>query len=123
MTALLPPRLRLILAKPVTYRGKTYDRINLREPTGRQMETAAREINVPAGGITALHMRHYQTALIAAVARVPRPVVLAMRERDIQRAFDYLSGFYQVRNEPEPKVPPPARRRRKPPKLRLVTTP
>jgi hypothetical protein len=111
-----------MLSKPVTYRGKVYDRVNLREPTAAQMEMAERELDFADGSVTVLNMRRYQIAFIAVVARVPRPVVMAMRARDFQRATDYLAAFMFPPDEPKA-ITPPRRRRRKPPKLRLVTAP
>lgn len=80
--------LDLELDPPVLFQKKPFERIHLEEPTGAMLEAAEQEL-VP--GPNAYTLRRYQITLIAKVAKVPREVVLAMRESQIEAAFGFLS--------------------------------
>lgn len=80
--------LDLEIDPPVEYQRKRFDVLHLREPTGAQLEKAEQEL---AGGPNAYTLRRYMITMVAAVAKVPREVVLAMRQSQIEEAFDFLS--------------------------------
>jgi hypothetical protein len=68
-------------------------RLHLKEPNGRQIEAAEKEIVVGGANVTPYMMRRYQITLIAQVARVPREVVESMPVSQIEEAFGFLSGL------------------------------
>jgi len=72
----------------VTFQKKRFTSLHLEEPTAKQLERAELELNTV--NPTAYMMRRYQIALVAAVAKVPREVVLELRHSELQRAFDFL---------------------------------
>lgn len=75
----------------VTFQKKRFTLLHLEEPTGKQLERAEMELNTREP--TAYQMRRYQIALIAAVAQVPREVVLELKESQITEAFDFLADL------------------------------
>jgi hypothetical protein len=77
----------------VTFQKKRFTSLHLEEPTAKQLERAELELNSPTP--TAYMMRRYQIALVAAVAKVPREVVLELRHSELTRAFDFLSGLLE----------------------------
>jgi len=81
----------------VTFQKKRFTNLHLEEPTGKQLEKAELELNVRDP--TAYMFRRYQIALIAAVAKVPREVVLELRNSQLKEAFDFLSAI--LKDTPE----------------------
>lgn len=73
----------------VTFQKKRFTTLHLEEPTAKQMERAELELNHP--NPTAYMFRRYQIALVAAVAQVPREVVLELRSSQLAEAFDFLA--------------------------------
>jgi hypothetical protein len=71
------------LLKPVTFEGKTYESIDLREATAGEMEHA--EKLAEKYGFT--------VALIARVAELPIGAVDLMGQRDTEAAEEYLQSF------------------------------
>lgn len=84
------PVLDLVLASPIKVGGKTYDRLHLKEPTARMVETAEKAFN---GGTTIYALRRYQMSLVSVVAGVPLTVVRAMPIRHLNEATNFLSAF------------------------------
>jgi hypothetical protein len=78
----------------VTFQKKRFTSLHLEEPTGKQLERAELEINTP--NPTAYSMRRYQISLIAAVAGVPREVVLELKQSQIEAAFSFLSDLQET---------------------------
>jgi hypothetical protein len=75
----------------ITFQKKRFTSLHLEEPTAKQLERAELELNSP--NPTAYMMRRYQIALVAAVAHVPREVVLELRHSQLNEAFDFLSDL------------------------------
>jgi hypothetical protein len=75
----------------VTFQKKRFVSLHLEEPTGKQLEKAEIELNTAQP--TAYTMRRYQVALIAAVAQLPREVVLELRESQLDEAFSFLADL------------------------------
>lgn len=75
----------------VTFQRKRFTSLHLEEPTGKQLERAEIELNTTAP--TAYMMRRYQISLVAAVAGVPREVVLELKQSQIEEAFGFLSDL------------------------------
>jgi Phage tail assembly chaperone proteins, E, or 41 or 14 len=73
----------------VTFQKKRFTSLHLEEPTAKQLERAELELNTTSP--TAYTMRRYQIALVAAVAKVPREVVLELRHSELTKAFDFLA--------------------------------
>lgn len=73
----------LTLRKPVTTGGKTYETLELREPTAGELEQASKAATNLGVVIT----------LIAIVAKVPRIAVEALCQRDLREAGDFLDSF------------------------------
>jgi Phage tail assembly chaperone proteins, E, or 41 or 14 len=73
----------------VTFQKKRFTALHLEEPTAGQLERAELELNTTSP--TAYTMRRYQIALIAGVAKVPREVVLQLRNSEVRQAFDFLA--------------------------------
>jgi len=73
----------------VTFQKKRFTSLHLEEPTAKQLEKAEIELNTREP--TAYTMRRYQIALVAAVAQVPREVVLELRFSQLTEAFDFLA--------------------------------
>jgi len=71
------------LRKPVEFAGKTYDTLELREPTAGELEKAS----------TATTNMGVVINLISAVAKVPRKVVESLCQRDLKEAGDFLEAF------------------------------
>lgn len=71
----------------VTFQKKRFTVLHLQEPKGKHVEKAEAELGVQS---TPLHFRRYQTTLIAAVAGVPREVILELPTHVIEEAFDFL---------------------------------
>jgi hypothetical protein len=90
-----PPPDQLDLEIDVTFQKRRFTSLHLEEPTILAIERAERMLNVPPPAITALHIRQYQIELVAAVAKVPREVVLELRHSELTRAFDFLSGLLE----------------------------
>ena len=74
----------------VMWHSQHITRLHLQEPTGRQVETAEKEL---IGGPNAYTLRRYQITLIAQVAKVDRQVVESMPVSQIEEAFDFLGGL------------------------------
>lgn len=79
--------LALSLIKPVTL-GKgdaavTYSELKLREPTAGELEKASREDTAIGTTIT----------LISMIAKVPRPAIERLSQRDLKAANDFLASF------------------------------
>lgn len=76
----------LALRKAITLKGdnKTYDSLELREPTVDELDRSAQT----AGSVYAAN-----AALISMVASVPLLVVKQMGKRDYEEATAFLSGF------------------------------
>jgi len=81
----------------VTFQKKRFTNLHLEEPTAKQLERAELELNVRDP--TAYMFRRYQIALIAAVAKVPREVVLELRNSQLKEAFSFLSAI--LKDTPE----------------------
>jgi hypothetical protein len=75
----------------VTFQKKRFTSLHLEEPTAKQLERAEIELNT--SNPNAYTMRRYQIALIAAVAGVPREVVLELKFSQLNEAFDFLSDL------------------------------
>jgi Phage tail assembly chaperone proteins, E, or 41 or 14 len=75
----------------IEFQKKRFTSLHLEEPTAKQLERAELELN--SAQPTAYMMRRYQIALVAAVAKVPREVVLELKHSQLTRAFDFLSGL------------------------------
>lgn len=88
------PTSTLDLDIDVTFQKKRFTSLHLEEPTAKQLERAEIELNTATP--TAYTMRRYQIALIAAVAGVPREVVLELKYSELTRAFDFLSDLLVV---------------------------
>jgi len=73
----------------VTFQKKRFTSLHLEEPTAKQLERAEQELNTNQP--TPYTMRRYQIALIAAVAQVPREVVLELKHSQLMEAFDFLA--------------------------------
>jgi hypothetical protein len=73
----------------ITFQKKRFTSLHLEEPTAKQLERAELELN--NANPTAYMMRRYQIALVAAVAQVPREVVLELRSSQLNEAFDFLA--------------------------------
>jgi hypothetical protein len=73
----------------VTFQKKRFTNLHLEEPTAKQLEKAELELN--SANPTAYMFRRYQIAMIAAVAKVPREVVLELRHSQLEEAFGFLS--------------------------------
>lgn len=75
--------LTLRLKSPIEFEGRTYENIDLSEPTAGQMEKAA----VGATGVAS------NIILIAEVAKIPRDVVRMFKKRDLEACVEFLAGF------------------------------
>jgi hypothetical protein len=75
----------------VTFQKKRFTSLHFEEPTAKQLEKAEIELNTSQPN--AYMMRRYQIALVAAVAQVPRDVVLELKYSELNRAFSFLSGL------------------------------
>ena len=73
----------------VTFQKKRFTSLHLEEPTAKQLERAEIELNTASP--TAYTMRRYQIALVAAVAQVPREVILELKHSQLTEAFDFLA--------------------------------
>lgn len=73
----------ITLRKPVTNSGRTYETIDLREPTAGELEQAAKATTNLGVVIT----------LIAIVAKIPRTAAEALCQRDLKEAGDFLDSF------------------------------
>jgi hypothetical protein len=78
----------------IEFQKKRFTTLHLEEPTAKQLERAELELNSPQP--TAYMMRRYQIALVSAVAKVPREVVLELKHSQLTRAFDFLSRLLDV---------------------------
>lgn len=86
-----PPPRTLDMDIDITFQKKRFTSLHLEEPTAKQMERAELELNNP--NPTAYMMRRYQIALVAAVAQVPREVVLELKHSQLSEAFDFLAAL------------------------------
>jgi Phage tail assembly chaperone proteins, E, or 41 or 14 len=88
------------LLKPVTFEGKTYESLDLKEPTAGQMEKAEK-LSEKYG---------FTVVLVAEVSGVPIGAVDLMGQRDTEAAEEYLSSFgmdddhEQIEESPEEKT-------------------
>lgn len=73
----------LTLRKPVSFAGKDYASVTLREPIAGELETASRAVS----GVGAL------MSLITSTAQVPAGVAKAMCSRDLAEADAFFNGF------------------------------
>lgn len=67
----------ITLRVPVTIGDRTYDHLELREPTASELEKSEGK----------------NTALIASIAKVPRLVAEKLCARDYKEAIDFLLSF------------------------------
>jgi len=81
----------------VTFQKKRFTNLHLEEPTAKQLERAELELN--SINPTPYMVRRYQIAMVAAVAKVPREVVLELRNSQLEEAFAFLSDLLK----PSPK--------------------
>lgn len=81
----------------VTFQKKRFTSLHLEEPTAKQVEKAELELgtNTRPMDISAYQMRRYQIALVAAVAQVPREVVLELKHSELMRAANFLRDLLQ----------------------------
>jgi hypothetical protein len=86
-----PPPRTLDMDIDVTFQKRRFTSLHLEEPTAKQLEKAEVELNTREP--TPYTMRRYQIALIAAVAQVPREVVLELKHSQLTEAFDFLAGL------------------------------
>jgi hypothetical protein len=82
------PPTELDLEIDVMFHAQHITSIHLQEPTGKQYETAMREL---INGTNAYTMERFKVTLIAQAARVDRSIVEGMRKRQIDKAFDFLA--------------------------------
>lgn len=87
------PLTELDIEIDVTFQKKRFTSLHLEEPTIANIERAERQLNVPPPQISAYHIRQYQIELVAAVAKVPREVVLALKEHELDRAMGFLTDI------------------------------
>lgn len=85
-----PPPETLDLEIDVHYQAQHVTVLHLKEPTGKQMRLAEREL---ANGGNPASLRQYQMRLVASVANVPMEVIEAMPVSKINEAFSFLSPF------------------------------
>jgi len=85
----------------VTFQKKRFTSLHLEEPTAKQVERAELELgaNTRSIDISPYQARRYQIALVAAVAQVPREVVLELKHSELMRAANFLRDLL----EPSPK--------------------
>jgi hypothetical protein len=81
----------ITLLKPVTFEGKTYESLDLKEPTAGQMEKAEK-LSEKYG---------FTVVLVAEVSGVPIGAVDLMGQRDTEAAEEYLSGSFGMDDENE----------------------
>jgi|ERR1017187_1849576 hypothetical protein len=74
----------------IEWNGGSYDAIELREPKIREIEAA---LGVIQNKSDAQSMVRYQIALITGVSGKPKQVIEQMKVSDVNKAFDYLTGF------------------------------
>ena len=79
----------------VTFQKRRFTTLHLQEPTVKQIERAELELNQTSQ--TPYTMRRYQIALVAAVAGVPREVVLELPHSRLAEAFDFLAELLDAR--------------------------
>lgn len=87
-----PDHLSLPLRKPVTYKGVTYDHLDLSEPDLGTLKLAAR-------GVTAMDQA---AILIANNAKIPPAAADLLYQRDVQDAMAFFARFSE---EPTNSVP------------------
>src|SRR4029077_8324177 len=75
------------LDPPIVFQKKPFSSLHLEEPTGGMLEAALQET---ISGQNAYTLWRFEVTLIAKVAKVPREVVLMMRESQIQEASRFL---------------------------------
>jgi hypothetical protein len=85
-TADLPATLDLEI--DVSFQKRHFTVLHLREPKGKEIERAERELN--SVNLTPYHFRKYQMALIAQVAKVPDEVVGELTNTQLRAAWLFL---------------------------------
>ncbi len=70
------------LRKPVVLGGVTYETLDLREPTAKELDKASRETSDVSAAI----------CLISIVAKVPRGAIDNLCQRDFKECSDFLAG-------------------------------
>lgn len=73
----------LILRKPLVVADVTYDHLDLREPTAKELADASKAGNDVEVAI----------ALISMIAKVPKSAVNQLRQRDLKDASDFFARF------------------------------
>ena len=73
----------------VEFAKKRFTVLHLREPKGKEIDAAERELNVTQP--TPHHFRRYQLTMIARVAGVPMEVVGEVPISKLNRAWDFLA--------------------------------
>lgn len=81
----------LVLRRPVTVAGKTYESVTLREPLAGELEAAGRALS-PVGVLM---------SLVSIVAGVPPGVPAGMGSRDLAKADAYFKTFSVPAQEAE----------------------
>jgi hypothetical protein len=76
----------IVLRKPISIGDLSYDKLQLAEPTAAQLERASSAGNSVGVVIT----------LISEVAKVPRPAVECLCQRDFRDAADFFAQFGDV---------------------------
>jgi hypothetical protein len=80
----------ITLRKPVDLGGITYDHLDLREPTAKELADASKAGNDVEQAIS----------LISRIAQVPRGAIEKLRQRDLKEASDFFARF----NDDSPKT-------------------
>jgi Phage tail assembly chaperone proteins, E, or 41 or 14 len=88
----LPTQITIDLTPPITFDNREYTQLVLREPTAGDILLGEEQIK---NGMNAWTLRNRQIHLIAKCSGVPVPVVTRLPMRVFNRAWAYISPFYE----------------------------
>jgi len=89
-----PPQLSIPLVPAITFDGREYSEITLREPTAEEVRQAEEQLRV--GAMLPHARRNYQIHLVQRASGVPLAVVSKMGVGRLEAAMAYLNLFLRV---------------------------
>lgn len=86
----IPPSMTVPIEPPVTFDGKEYRELVLREPKAGEVQQADQQVR---NGATMSNLRNREHHLVAKVSGVPLPVIEKLGISRITLAMEYLNRF------------------------------
>lgn len=87
----IPPSMTVAIEPPVTFDGREYRELVLREPRAGEVRQADEQVR---NGATMSNLRNREHHLVSKVSGVPLPVIEKLGISRITLAMEYLNRFF-----------------------------